>query len=192
MTVDTVNLDTCDREPIHLIGKVQPHGALIALNASSFVAEYASVNTGEFVGSPPEAILGKNIAQLIGEENTSQLPDFPLEPSMPDLLKPWFFSFDGRDGTPIKVECLPHRNRDHIILEFLEPEPGPAPVWEDEYLRRGFISELIKPDALHELADASARIIRDVTGFDRVMIYRFAEDKHGEVIAESTSRVLSD
>ena len=31
-------------------------------------------------------------------------------------------------------------------------------------------------------------MIRDVTGFDRVMIYKFAEDKHDEVIAESTNR----
>ncbi|MEM7422751.1 MAG: ATP-binding protein, partial [Pseudomonadota bacterium] len=31
-------------------------------------------------------------------------------------------------------------------------------------------------------------IIRRVNGFDRVMIYRFAEDHHGEVIAESTDR----
>ena len=40
MTMDTVNLDTCDQEPIHLIGAVQPHGALIAVEESSLVAEY--------------------------------------------------------------------------------------------------------------------------------------------------------
>tara|TARA_R110002020_G_scaffold176756_5_gene369210 strand:+ start:4935 stop:7217 length:2283 start_codon:yes stop_codon:yes gene_type:complete len=186
--MDGVNLDTCDREPIHLIGRVQPHGALIAMDAETFIMEFASANTAEFVGAPPEQILGRPLADLIGQDNAARLPDFPLEPMTPELLKPWFITFPALDGTSIDVECLPHRNGDHIILEFLHPEKGPAPVWEDEYLRRGYISELIKPDALRELADASARIIREVTGFDRVMIYRFAEDKHGEVIAESTSR----
>ncbi|MAY45506.1 MAG: hypothetical protein CML65_09665, partial [Rhodobacteraceae bacterium] len=124
----------------------------------------------------------------IGDDNAARLPRLPLEPSTPELLKPWFITFTGPDGARTQAECLPHRNNSHIILEFVHHEPVPAPVWEDEYLRRGFISELVKPGALDELADASARIIRDVTGFDRVMIYRFAEDKHGEVIAESTSR----
>ncbi|WP_299849892.1 ATP-binding protein [uncultured Roseovarius sp.] len=188
MTASRVDLETCDQEPIHFIGAVQPHGALIALDSESLVIEYASRNTASFVGSPPEALLGQKLGKLIGRENASALLKFPLEPSTPELLRPWFISFEGLDGKRIKAECLPHRNDGHIILEFLEPEPIPAPIWEDELLRRGIISELVKPGALAELADASARLIRDVTGFDRVMIYKFAEDKHGEVIAESTNR----
>ena len=188
MTGDSVNLATCDREPIHLIGAVQPHGALIAVDEERSVVDYASANTEAFVGFAPDAILGKDIASVIGEDNAAVLSDLPLDPSTPELLKPWLISIRGPDDARIDVECLPHRNNGYVILEFLHTEPSPAPVWEDEYLRRGFISEMMKPGALQELASVSARIIRDVTGFDRVMIYRFAEDKHGEVIAESTGR----
>ncbi len=188
VTTDTVDLTTCDREPIHLIGAVQPHGALIAVHETTLVIEYASLNTAEFIGYPAEAILGKPLAFLIGAKNVAALPALPATPATPELLKPWFFDFTGADGTVIAVECLPHRNKGHIILEFMAPEERPAAVWEDEMLRRGVITELIKPGALTELAEASAKIIRDVTGFDRVMIYRFAEDKHGEVIAEATNR----
>ena len=183
-----VNLDTCDREPIHLIGAVQPHGALIAFEYDSHNITYASTNTAEFVGYAPEALLGKPVSSLIGIENEAQMPTFPEETTTPELLKPWFISFNNAQGKPVQTECLPHRNKDHIILEFVQPQSAPATVWEDELLRREIISELIKPDALSELADVSARLIRDVTGFDRVMIYKFAEDKHGEVIAESTNR----
>ncbi|SEM25086.1 Bacteriophytochrome (light-regulated signal transduction histidine kinase) [Roseovarius tolerans] len=188
MTLDTVNLETCDREPIHLIGAVQPHGALIAIDGERFTVEFASRNTASFIGLGPEQILGKDIARLIGETNARHLRSLTLGRSTPDLLSPWFLSFPGPDGTRIDLECLPHRSNGHIVLELLHPEPAPARVWEDEYLRREFISELVTPGALEDLANASARIIRDVTGFDRVMIYRFAEDKHGEVIAESTNR----
>ena len=184
----TVDLSTCDHEPIHLIGAVQPHGALLAVRATDWGIDYASENCADFVGAPPEVVLGMSLAELIGEANASRLSAFPLQPSTPELLRPWFFGFETAAGNALRVECLPHRNHDHIILEFLHPEPAPAPVWEDEILRRGIISELVKPDALAELADISAEIIRNVTGFDRVMIYRFAEDKHGEVIAESTVR----
>ena len=188
MNPKTVNLDTCDQEPIHLIGAVQPHGALIAFNCETHLIEYVSANALDFVGYAPEAILGQPIANLIGAANVEQLPSFPAETTTPELLKPWFIKFTGENGEPINAECLPHRNKDHIILEFMQPEDAPATVWEDELLRREIISELIKPDALSELADVSARIIREVTGIDRVMIYKFAEDKHGEVIAESTNR----
>lgn len=188
MSSRTVNLETCDQEPIHLIGAVQPHGALIAVNKDSLIIEYASVNTASFVGAPPDEILGKELSILIGAENAHALPTSPLVPSLPKLLKPWFFTFQALDGTTIKAECLPHQSNGLIILEFIHPETAPAPVWEDELLRRGILSELLKPSALGELTEASAKIIRDVTGFDRVMIYKFAEDKHGEVIAESTNR----
>lgn len=188
MSTKPVDLETCDREPIHLIGAVQPHGALVAFEFESHEITYASANTLQFVGHAPESILGQPISYLIGAQNEQQLPPFPVETTAPELLKPWFIQLTGSDGRSIQAECLPHRNKDHIILEFLEPQSAPATVWEDELLRREIISELIKPDALSELANVSARLIRDATGFDRVMIYKFAEDKHGEVIAESTNR----
>lgn len=188
MSTTPVDLNTCDREPIHLIGAVQPHGALIALDDETHIIKYASANTADFVGAAPDVILGQPLSFLINDFNAAQLPRFPLEPTAPELLKPWFIEFVSPEDVIIKAECLPHRYKGHVILEFVTPQHAPATVWEDELLRRGIISELIKPDALSELADASARLIRDVTGFDRVMIYKFAEDKHGEVIAESTNR----
>ncbi|MEP4199429.1 MAG: ATP-binding protein [Aliishimia sp.] len=188
MNSKRVDLDTCDQEPIHLIGAVQPHGALVAFDVDSHEILYVSANSAEFVGYSAQAILGKPIDLLIGPDNLAQMPVFSSETTMPELLKPWFIEFAGATGELIQAECLPHRNKNHIILEFLHHQAAPATVWEDELLRREIISELIKPDALNELADVSARIIRDVTGFDRVMIYKFAEDKHGEVIAESTNR----
>jgi two-component system, chemotaxis family, sensor kinase Cph1 len=183
-----VDLTTCDRQAIHLIGAVQPHGGLIAISADTMIAQYASTNIADFVGLPPEALLGRPISDLLGAENVAQLLNLSLEPSTPELLKPWFIKIADAGGAVINLECLPHRNDGHIILEFMRPELNPAPLWEDELLRQGIISELVKPGALIELADASAKMIRDVTGFDRVMIYKFAEDKHGEVIAESTNR----
>lgn len=188
MNTKPVDLDTCDQEPIHLIGAVQPHGALVAIEFDNHTVTYASANTFEFIGHAPEAILGKPISFLIGAENEAKMPPFPVATTTPELLKPWFITFNSANGEMMQTECLPHRNKGHIILEFLQPRSSPATVWEDELLRREIISELIKPDALDELADVSARLIRDATGFDRVMIYKFAEDKHGEVIAESTNR----
>lgn len=188
MSTQPVDLTACDTEQIQFIGAVQPHGALIAVETLTGVIRYASVNSAAFIGYGPDDLLGRALGDVIGADNVALLPDLRRDAGAPEVLKPWFLSFAGPDGAIIQTECLPHSAGDHIILEFLAIAEKPAPVWEDELLRQGIITNLIRPASMLELAQATARSIRGVTGFDRVMIYKFAEDKHGEVIAESTDR----
>jgi chemotaxis family two-component system sensor kinase Cph1 len=183
-----VDLTSCDTEPIHMIGGVQPFGALVALDEATMRIEFASTNTGSMLGRDFRDLLGCGLEVLLDASQISELMARPLLPSMPDLLRPWFLRLRGTDGRPVDLECYPHRHGGRIILEFVGREEGPAAMWEEDALRQRIISELIKPETLTELAQVGAQIIREVTGFDRVMIYRFAPDKHGEVIAESTSR----
>lgn len=188
MSQSSVDLDSCDTEQIHLIGAVQPHGALIALEAEGLLIRYASANTASFIGYAPEQLIGRELADIIGAETVAAMPDLARSGATPEILRPWFFSFSGPGGETVHTECLPHSHADFIILEFLQIAENPAPVWEDELLRQRIITELMQPKDMLELAQAAAHSIRDVTGFDRVMIYKFAPDKHGEVIAESTNQ----
>jgi chemotaxis family two-component system sensor kinase Cph1 len=184
----SVDLTSCDTEPIHMIGGVQPFGALIAADDATRSIEFASTNTESLLGRDFRHLLGRDLDVLFDQRQLSELMARPLLPSTPDLLRPWFLQLPASDGSPIDLECYPHRHAGRIILEFVPREHGPAAMWEEDVLRQRIISELIKPETLTELAQVGAQIIREVTGFDRVMIYRFAPDKHGEVIAESTSR----
>ena len=188
MSHPPVDLNACDTEQIQFIGAVQPHGALIAVETVSSIIRYASMNSEAFTGYGAEALLGKKLEDVIGPDNAARMPDLRRDPGTPEMLKPWFISFAGPDDSLIEAECLPHSAGDHIIIEFLTAAEKPAPVWEDELLRQGTITNLIRPATMLELAQATARSIREVAGFDRVMIYKFADDKHGEVIAESTDR----
>ena len=183
-----VDLSSCDTEPIHMIGGIQPIGALVAVDEATMTIEFASRNTDAYFGHDCAALLGQPLSALLGDDNCAQLLRQNLQPSTPDLLKPWFVALTKPDGTRVDFECFAHRHEGRIILEFVTLEAGPAAVWEEDLLRQRIISELIRPDTLTDLAQVGAQIIRDVTGFDRVMIYRFAEDQHGEVIAESTVR----
>lgn len=183
-----VDLSSCDTEPIHVIGAIQPYGFLVAADQQTLLIEFASGNTEEYVGRTCADLLGNPLAALLGDANVAELLARPLHPTAPDLLRPWFVVVARPDGTAADLECFPHVNEGWIILEFVHRQDGPAIMWEEDLLRQRIISELIRPEALTELAQVGAQIIREVTGFDRVMIYRFAPDKHGEVIAESTSR----
>lgn len=178
-----VDLASCDTEPIHEIGGVQPHGALIAVDAASSTVTHASVNLEAFLGVAADAVLGRPLGEALGEANVAALAGRAVEPLQPELIRPWFLDVNGR-----RLECFPHRHGVSLILEFVPFEDGPAPLWEEDLLRQRIVAELVKRETLEDLAHVSASILREVTGFDRVMIYRFAPDKHGEVIAESTSR----
>ncbi len=171
-----------------MIGAIQPIGVLIAVNQTDLTIEFASSNTEALFGCACSELLGSPLSVILGEDQCADLLGRSLKPSMPDLLRPWFVSVTVRDRQPVKLECYPHRHEGRIILEFVELQDGPAVLWEEDLVRQRIISELIRPDTLTELAQVGAQLIREVTGFDRVMIYRFAEDKHGEVIAESTVR----
>jgi len=183
-----VDLTSCDREPIHKIGAIQPSGVLLAVDAATLAIEFASRNAHEMFGHACEDILGKPLAWLFGDANCADLFARTLRPTMPDLLRPWFVTFEKPGGSSAILECYPHAHDGWVILEFVPNQGGPAAMWEEDLVRQRIISELIQPETLTDLAQVGAQIIREVTGFDRVMIYRFAEDKHGEVIAESTVR----
>lgn len=182
-----VDLTSCDTEPIHIIGAVQPHGALAAADASSLRVDYASLNLEAFTGVSAHDLLGQPLERLLGAANVADLLARDIAPLGPELIRPWLLELPGTAGLR-RVECFPHGHDGRIVLEFVPFEDGPSRVWEQDLIRQRIISELVKPDTLEELAQVSADIIREVTGFDRVMIYRFAHDLHGEVIAESTVR----
>jgi chemotaxis family two-component system sensor kinase Cph1 len=185
--VQRVDLTSCDTEPIHIIGAVQPHGALIAADGADGTIGFASANAGDLLGIEASDLLGKPLEFVLGREGVQELGRRDLAPLKPDLLKPWFVRLPGGAEGP-SLECFPHAHEGRVILEFVPFSNGPALVWEEDLMRQRIISELIKPETLTELARAAAQILREVTGFDRVMIYRFADDRHGEVIAESTVR----
>ena len=68
-----------------------------------------------------------------------------------------------------------------IELEFASE----SRTWESLYSRmEKFIWEVQRPETLADLCMAIPTLMRQLTAYDRVMVYRFDRDGHGEVIAE--------
>ncbi|HEY0711475.1 MAG TPA: hypothetical protein VGF45_02300, partial [Polyangia bacterium] len=59
-----VDLSNCDREPIHIPGQIQAHGALFAVERSSGRIVQVSDNVSAFVGRTPEALLGTALGDV--------------------------------------------------------------------------------------------------------------------------------
>ncbi len=104
---------------------------------------------------------------------------------------------DLRERNPTDVEitvggqqrvfdAILHRHDGALLVE-LEVARGARPFsFENTYLAtRAAVGELNRAGTLGELYEITARSVRDLTGFDRVMVYRYDADYNGEVVAEA-------
>lgn len=176
---DIVNLTNCEQEPIHIPGSIQPHGFLLGIKQDSYVIDYCSANSSYFTGIGHNAILGKPLADVFGSEVQSLISSYISEGRMlsSTLLRLQLANND--------FLCTVHLNNGIIILE-AEPvskeEKNASEVYDQS---AQFFSYMSETHTLKELCQLVADGTREITGYDRVMIYRFDKDYNGEVFAEA-------
>ena len=182
MTNFEVDLSNCDREPVHIPGHVQPHGALLAVDPRKLIVEQVSANVGAFLGEEPDAFLGRPLAELLGGD-LATVQRLLLEGNLEGQARHLFSRTFGER----RLDVLGHLHDDVLLLE-LEPAEHQHLQRFDLFnvLERG-LDELDTASSLEDLAARVARSIRRVSGYDRVMIYRFEEDGHGHVFAEDVN-----
>ncbi|MCC8411108.1 GAF domain-containing protein [Mucilaginibacter sp. UR6-1] len=184
-----VDLTNCDREPIHIPGQIQPHGFLIVVD-SDFIIRYHSENVSDFIVGLPTRLLGTPLDEveyvLYPNEQTgyiSQLITLGKNTKTFEQINPFQFELNGRDYYMI-IQPV----NDLYLLEF-EPVTAEMSVDMQRMIGRS-ISEMLADKNLQNLLNNSAEQVKKVIGYDRVMIYRFAPDGHGEVIAEAKNHDL--
>lgn len=174
-----VDLNTCDREPIHIPGAIQPHGVLIAVDADQRVV-MVSRNVADLLGAAPEEAVGRRLADLVGhraaERFAASEPGEPLVAMMADLP-------EGAGLAEAVCDVRMHRSGQRLVIE-IEPVGSAAGSHMGYASARGAMARLGAATSVVDLADRLAQEVRTVLGFDRVMVYRFDEDWNGEVVAE--------
>ncbi|MGC1479339.1 MAG: ATP-binding protein [Chthoniobacterales bacterium] len=185
----TPTLSNCDTEPIHVPGLVQPHGLLFVLDAKTLVVKRCSANTEEILGVAPEQIVGTPIPDWLPPKIRSLLPQ-GLQPDRRQFSNPLHIPW-GNAENQIDFDGIVHSLDDGLLLE-LEPATAES---EDLVSARSLdhhfrlteqaIPALQRESSVHRIAELMCSELRAFTGFDRVMLYRFAPDFHGEVIGEA-------
>ncbi|MCY1074437.1 ATP-binding protein [Archangium lansingense] len=178
--VSEADLSQCEREPIHLLGGIQPHGVLLAFSEPDLTLRLVSANTEAWLGRPPQALLGRPLAEVLHFSSLVLLTRALSQPVNGTLrLEAAGRFFMG----------LLHRSDELAVLEL---EPTEADFSEEEAL--GMVDLLLSPLARAQgplgLLQAAAEAVRALTSFDRVMVYRFDVDWHGEVVAESRDEAM--
>lgn len=179
-----VAITHCDMEPIQTPGCIQGHGVLLALRPADLAILQASENTLAWLGQPPEALLGGSVAAVIGPEREARLREV-LEREPVEHNPLYVFTLPERDGVE-PLDVVVHTADGVAIVEFEATGRGERRLEPDYYtlLKRTAV-RLRDTDSLSEFCRQAAEEIRALTGLDRVMVYRFHPDDHGEVYAES-------
>lgn len=175
----TVDLSNCDREPIHIPGSIQPHGMLIAVEPGTSRILQVAGDTESIFGRKIDAILDRSIADVIGAHPASL-----VEPGRGTPKPGYLGSFSPPGNTSLLLDLTGH-DRDGILVLEVEPSLPHAQTAADMLARvRGIAAEFERALDLPRLLESATREARRLTGFDRVMIYRFLHDGAGSVVAE--------
>ncbi|KPF51362.1 hypothetical protein D621_12305 [beta proteobacterium AAP51] len=190
-------LSNCEREMIHLAGSVQPHGVLLLLQADASLAVLqASANADEWLGVAAPALRGQPLSQLGGNVQ-AQLQQ--LLPTLAD--EPLPLACHTGQGLGLRYfEGTAHRPPGGGVVLELEPldrgsGPGaialnPAHGPQGTHGIAAAVQRFSAAGSLNGLCDAVVQVLRDMTGYDRVMVYRFDPAGHGEIFAEARAPEL--
>jgi chemotaxis family two-component system sensor kinase Cph1 len=183
-----IDLTNCDREPIHIPGKIQSHGFLIVINQDDLIV-YHSDNIADFIPDITPNLLGKCISTIEPIIGKNEPPNFIHQ--LTTFGKTNGFDQTNPFNTDIRGKAfhlIISATADFYLLEF-EPAYSDSATDVQKMIGRS-ISEMLADKNLQNLLNNSAKQVKNVIGYDRVMIYRFAEDGHGEVIAEARNADL--
>ena len=171
--VDDEALQRCADEPIAVPGAVQPHGVLLAVTEPGLDVVVASANAAELFGGTPAGL-----AELLDGDALARLRD-GLAGDLAEV-NPLRVTVAGAE-----VDLVLHR-ADGLLLTEWEPVAGAEQAGAAWHRRLpSVLQRLAASTTLEQLSATLARDVRTVTGFDRVMVYRFDPDWNGEVIAEA-------
>ena len=189
---DTVDLnrlaeEVCAREPIHLSGAIQPHGWLISCVLPDWTVRHASENIVGLLDVSAETLVGQSLRDHLFEDLLQAVSDTI---GLSDPGAPPQRVAVGNVG-PLAMLCdVSAHVADGMIHLEIEPQPSRARERTPTVVAQSMIARVANATDMEDFHQRTAEQVRLLTGYDRVMVYRFRHDDAGEVIAEACATDL--
>ncbi len=180
-----LNLSKLNQPSISSLTKIQSHGVLLVLAEPSLVILQVSDNTSEAFGIAPTLMLGQPLEQVLDifqvEQFRAELTQKTLD--LHNSSKIWIRKHPDEHSI---FDAVFHRSPDGYLILELEPteKRETIPFLSFYHLAKAAIDRLTTTINLPAFGRIVVTEVRKLTGFDRVMLYKFEADGHGEVIAE--------
>jgi len=178
-------IDACEDEPIRIPGSIQRHGFLLLLDRTGESVAAASQNAEEFLEVPLKLILGTPIDTILDREILGAVKNL-YAGNEPAGVQTYMGSFALRGGF---YSVVAHRLGDEWVLEFERMDRLVSPEMANQVFTN-FVSKLSGLRDETSLCDALVEQIKNLTGFNRIMLYCFDELGHGTVVSEVNDGAL--
>ncbi len=180
-----VTLDSCDQEPIHIPGTIQPHGVLVVFDTQRRL-RYCSQNAAAVIGDVPA------FGQKLGPRDFNRSPEIheafakAFDPEADEVMP-----FVTEVSLGVRTfDLILHQAGDLVVAEFESRAQLADDLTSFALKAHRAMARLKRQRAIDPLLSMAVEDIRLLTGFDRVMAYRFRQDDSGDVVAEARDDAL--
>ncbi|MES2991492.1 MAG: ATP-binding protein [Pseudomonadota bacterium] len=182
-SIEISDAAACANEPIRIPGSIQPHGALLVLEPTTWRLLQASTNAADLIGArvTPGAPWPAGVATI-----DAMLATLAAAPA--DEASGTVRSIAGPDGP---ISLVASRGPQGVIVELERPARAEAGAFDTLFPSiRSFVDRIAAAQDIVALCSVAAAEVRRMTGFNRAMVYRFGPEWHGTVIAEDNDGTL--
>ncbi len=166
-------LAACAREPIHMPGAIQPHGVMLVAERTTQEITHAAGDVAGLLGC--DAWIGRTLGEVLGDEVAGRVAQ-TTQSGGPG----------GHAAHMGQLDVSAHLDAERLIVE-VEPGLGALPASVLLGQLESASAAFERAPTLKALCERAAIEFRRLTGFDRVMIYRFLDDEAGAVLAEAAA-----
>ena len=188
LTGGRINYDAefCGKVPLHQTNQVQPHGILLVVKEDDLVILQCSENAHELQQTAVESIPGRSLGDLI-------------DPKQIETLRQRLFN--GLEGKIPMIWTIGGKERlaliqkvgGYFIAEIEKEGHAAADTFVTVYQELKFVmASIMGAPTAAEACTIACREIKRLSGFDKVMIYRFDKDWNGEVVAEEKEEGMDE
>ncbi|MGV1754946.1 HWE histidine kinase domain-containing protein [Agrobacterium sp. CG674] len=181
-----VDLTNCDREPIHIPGAIQPNGAMVVMDDKTGLVSFVSENIGDFLGDTNREYVGAELSELVGASVAHNLANAAARAGAGQIAGVVLKAELGEGKT---ADITVHRYDGRTFFEFEQPGT-PEDTEVALHLTQSLVRRVDKHKNFDALFKGTAKLVRAMLGYDRVMIYRFLHNGAGRVVAEAKDPAL--
>jgi light-regulated signal transduction histidine kinase (bacteriophytochrome) len=178
------DLDNCADESVHLIGTLQGFGCLIGFNRETQDISFYSDETSKILDVNSDILQdGKWTDLTVLSSNLFNLDNWSKINQNESFL-------DIHETIGSHKYVINFQTTEQFILaeiEVLDNTDVESRFYEQT---NQFVDQSNRVSSLKSLADVFASLLKDLTNYDRVMVYKFDKDYNGEVFAESKNTDL--
>lgn len=92
------DLSECVEEPIHLLGRIQSHGTLLAVESDTGTVDTAALNTGCLLGIAAQELVGGPITRVLSPEDWAEALEVSAQHEAASLVLPVSVDVAGAPG----------------------------------------------------------------------------------------------